>query len=50
VFRFLNTSPRWELTSHSLAAMPIEKVEQAAVQWKEEQPAWHVLRKLLSEP
>jgi hypothetical protein len=35
--------------SHSLAPMPVEKVEQAAVRWNEEQPAWKALRKLLPE-
>jgi hypothetical protein len=35
--------------SHPLAAMSVEKVEQAAVKWKEEQPGWKALRKLLPE-
>ncbi len=35
--------------AHSLAAMPLEQVERAAVKWKEGQPAWKVLRKWLPE-
>jgi hypothetical protein len=35
--------------SHSLAPMPVKKVEQAAVKWKQEQPGWKALRKLLPE-
>jgi hypothetical protein len=35
--------------SHSLAPMPVEKVERAAVKWKQEQPAWKALKKLLQE-
>ncbi len=38
-----------ELKRHVLAAMTVEKVEQAAVQWKEGQPGWVALRKLLPE-
>jgi hypothetical protein len=35
--------------SHSLAPLPVEKAERAAVKWKEEQPTWEALRKLLPE-
>jgi hypothetical protein len=35
--------------SYSLAPMPMEKVERAALKWKEEQPGWKALRGLLPE-
>jgi hypothetical protein len=35
--------------SYPLAAMSVEKVERAAVKWKEEQPGWKALRQLLHE-
>jgi hypothetical protein len=38
---------RYVPESHSLAAMPVEEVERLAVKWREEQPAWKALRKLL---
>lgn len=38
-----------ELERHVLAAMTVEKVEKAAVKWKEGQPGWVALRKLLPE-
>ena len=38
-----------ELKRHALAAMTVEKVEKAAVKWKEGQPGWAALRKLLPE-
>ncbi len=34
---------------HSLTAMTVKKVEQAAVKWRKEQPGWTALRKLLPE-
>ena len=38
-----------EVKLHSLEAMTVEKVEKAAIKWKEEQPGWIALRKLLPE-
>lgn len=35
--------------SHALSATTVEKVEQAAVRWKQEQPGWKALKKLLPE-
>lgn len=35
--------------SLALGPMPLEKVERAAVNWKEEQQAWKTLRKLMAE-
>jgi hypothetical protein len=32
-----------------LAALPVAKVERAAVEWKKEQPGWKALRKLMAE-
>jgi hypothetical protein len=35
--------------SHSLVPLSVEQVERAAVKWKEEQPGWAALRKLIAD-
>jgi hypothetical protein len=48
-FRIVNNRDGQQPKPHPLKVMTIDEVEQAAVKWKESQPGWAALRKLLVE-